>query len=287
MKILIATDGSANAIACIETLKARSYPDDTTVRLISVYDPNEYYLMGHKVSREQAQTSINTGLEKLAGCTYIKESEVIEGHPAERILEAAEHWQPDILFIGAHSQARWSDHFLGSITQTILENCLCSVAIIRTDATGNYRQEQKYLICVDDTISDTDSWVFKASRNWSNQGDFLVLNIIEPFIEHGSENPKRDAQIFLEELAKKRTEMINSVDHQIAYLKQRFPVNTIEGKVVGAMDIVETILQTAQIWQANLIIMYPHKRKGLDKFLIGSVSQEVTKRARCSVEIVR
>ena len=47
------------------------------------------------------------------------------------------------------------------------------------------------------------------------------------------------------------------------------------------------ILDEAKVWGANLIVLGSHGRKGLERFLVGSVSDAVLRHAHCSVEIVR
>ena len=47
------------------------------------------------------------------------------------------------------------------------------------------------------------------------------------------------------------------------------------------------IIDCAAEWNADLIVLGSHGRKGLDRFLLGSVSEFVARHARCSVEIVR
>jgi len=47
------------------------------------------------------------------------------------------------------------------------------------------------------------------------------------------------------------------------------------------------ILDHAEKLRVDLIVMGSHGRKGVDRFLIGSVSEAVTQYARCSVLIVR
>ena len=47
------------------------------------------------------------------------------------------------------------------------------------------------------------------------------------------------------------------------------------------------IVDAAATWNADLIVMGSHGRKGLDRFLMGSVSEAVVRHAHCSVEIVR
>jgi len=52
-------------------------------------------------------------------------------------------------------------------------------------------------------------------------------------------------------------------------------------------DAKSKILETAKEWPADLIVLGSHGRKGLEHFLLGSVSEAVARHADCSVEIVR
>jgi nucleotide-binding universal stress UspA family protein len=61
-------------------------------------------------------------------------------------------------------------------------------------------------------------------------------------------------------------------------------------KVAAAVedgDQKSKILDVAEEWHADLIVLGSHGRKGLNRFLMGSISDAVARHARCSVEIVR
>ncbi|HWQ35767.1 MAG TPA: universal stress protein [Blastocatellia bacterium] len=49
----------------------------------------------------------------------------------------------------------------------------------------------------------------------------------------------------------------------------------------------EVILDEAERWGADLIVLGSHGYRGFKRFLLGSVSQAVASHAKCSVEIVR
>jgi nucleotide-binding universal stress UspA family protein len=49
----------------------------------------------------------------------------------------------------------------------------------------------------------------------------------------------------------------------------------------------DVILDEAETWGADLIVVGSHGYHGLRRFLLGSVSQAVAAHAPCSVEIVR
>lgn len=47
------------------------------------------------------------------------------------------------------------------------------------------------------------------------------------------------------------------------------------------------ILDEAEYWHADLIVVGSHGRRGLDRLLLGSVSEAVATYAHCSVEVIR
>jgi nucleotide-binding universal stress UspA family protein len=47
------------------------------------------------------------------------------------------------------------------------------------------------------------------------------------------------------------------------------------------------ILDCADAWHADLIVVGSHGKAGLDRLLLGSVSEHIARHASCSVEIVR
>jgi nucleotide-binding universal stress UspA family protein len=61
-------------------------------------------------------------------------------------------------------------------------------------------------------------------------------------------------------------------------------------QAIGAIqrgDAKTKILDAARDWGADLIVLGSYGRKGLEHFLMGSVSDAVARHAECSVEIVR
>lgn len=57
--------------------------------------------------------------------------------------------------------------------------------------------------------------------------------------------------------------------------------------ILGEGDPRAVIMEEAKHWNADLIVLGSHGRKGLDRFLMGSVAEFVARHAHCSVLIVR
>jgi nucleotide-binding universal stress UspA family protein len=47
------------------------------------------------------------------------------------------------------------------------------------------------------------------------------------------------------------------------------------------------ILDAAKSWQADMIVLDSHGRRGLDRLFLGSVSEAAAIHAHCSVEVIR
>jgi nucleotide-binding universal stress UspA family protein len=62
---------------------------------------------------------------------------------------------------------------------------------------------------------------------------------------------------------------------------------TVDTEVRPEGDPRSAIVEAAETWRADLIVMGSHGRSGLDRFLLGSVSERVARHAPCSVEIIR
>lgn len=56
---------------------------------------------------------------------------------------------------------------------------------------------------------------------------------------------------------------------------------------VAENEIRTEILDVAEDWHADVIVLGSHGEKGLKKFLMGSVAESVAHHAHCSVQIVR
>ena len=57
--------------------------------------------------------------------------------------------------------------------------------------------------------------------------------------------------------------------------------------VVREGDARDVILDCAEEWGADLIVVCSHRQMGLKRFLLGSVAEAVARHAHCSVEIIR
>jgi nucleotide-binding universal stress UspA family protein len=115
--------------------------------------------------------------------------------------------------------------------------------------------------------------------------EVCLLHVVDPFPESlarkkGSlDSPdfvaaRLERREYAERLLSQTTEKLRSA---------RFKVSSL----IEEGDARDVILNRSKTWHADLIIVGSHGRKGLSRFLMGSVSEAVVRYAHCSVEIVR
>ena len=139
----------------------------------------------------------------------------------------------------------------------------------------------KILLAVDDkTLSEASIKALSYQKN-PEETEVHVLHVVEPI---SVSVPSQMAADFTPETAGRVKESRVVVD-EIAK-KLRAAGFKAEG-VVKKGEARETILQNASDWRADLIVLGSHGRKGIKRFLLGSVAESVARHAPCSVEIVR
>ena len=84
-----------------------------------------------------------------------------------------------------------------------------------------------------------------------------------------------------EETRRRGTEVIGRARHRLEAAHFGVRGELREG------DARHTILDCASEWDPHVIVVGSHGRRGLDRFFLGSVSEDMVRRAPCSVQVVR
>jgi len=142
------------------------------------------------------------------------------------------------------------------------------------------------LLAIDDSSYSKAVIDSVAQRPWPPESNFKVISVAEPFHPEYAGWQTNYVPLALE-AQKVMTETTSRVVHEaVARLKGVFGHDWVAGEVIEGF-IKDKILETAENWPADLIVVGSHGRKGFTKFLLGSVSEAIASHAHCSVEIIR
>jgi nucleotide-binding universal stress UspA family protein len=142
----------------------------------------------------------------------------------------------------------------------------------------------KIILAIDDLKSSQAAVEAVMAKPGSPETKVFIVHVVEqpPFMVS---REMRSHSAALKELWHETEEQAKATVNKVA---QRLRSNGfIVDPVVLKGDPKSRILDMAVKQGADLIVLGSHGRKGLDRFLMGSVSEAVTRYALCSVEIAR
>lgn len=139
MKILLAVDESTYSQAAKNALISQLHPADAEVRVLNVVEPSigEYQsadvLEGARKAKLEYASKLTSRLAReLKSAGFASEPVVEEGNATSSIVEFAEKWHPDYIFLGSHGRTGWKRLALGSVSEAVAHKVPCSVVIVRS-----------------------------------------------------------------------------------------------------------------------------------------------------------
>lgn len=153
MKVLLATEGSEFSEAAIEKCcRMFAESDNTEIRIISAVElmtpPTEPFAMSadyiqqidaaaHQQANEVVSQAEATIRERLPASSCDLTTKVVAGSPAQVIVEEAESWGADVIFVGSHGYGFWQRAWLGSVSNSVVHHAQCSVLVVRKPEASN------------------------------------------------------------------------------------------------------------------------------------------------------
>ena len=147
MKILLAVDGSDCSGAATDELAKRPWPPQSEVKVVTAVEipapvgmepwamSPDYFENLEIAVRKAGQAILDSTLLKLKTITdkTLKiSSEIIQGSPAQVIVDEAEHWGADLIIMGSRGLGIWNRLLLGSVSNAVVHHAKCSVEVVRT-----------------------------------------------------------------------------------------------------------------------------------------------------------
>lgn len=131
VRLIIGYDGTKGAEVVVETVGERFWSNDTEAKVVIVKDTT-LVRKSFNIEEEKIEEVGNRIVENL-WVKGLKVSLVIrEGNPKQILVEEAENWGADTIFVGA---TKFDDfltkHLLGSVSSAVVTRAHCSVEVIR------------------------------------------------------------------------------------------------------------------------------------------------------------
>lgn len=143
----------------------------------------------------------------------------------------------------------------------------------------------KVLLAIDGSSYSTAAVELVASRPWPPDTIVKVLMAVEPIMQPPD---IWSGMVGVEALELARKELTSQADQLVKNVAERLRQTglMVETQVSNG-DPRSIIVDQAEEWSADLVVVGSHGYTGLKRLLLGSVAQSVVSHAPCSVEVVR
>src|ERR1700752_277830 len=144
LRLLIGVDGSSYSSAAVDAVCKREWPRETEVRLLAVVDTvmtitpdplqpsaQNWIEVGDEENWEEVRRAFEPEAAKLQAAGLDAEIIIRRGNPTDEILEEAESWSENCIFLGAKGTRGINRLLLGSVSSAVAARASSSVEIVR------------------------------------------------------------------------------------------------------------------------------------------------------------
>ena len=145
LRLLIGVDNSPYSVAAVEAVCRREWPKGTEVRVLAVVDtvmamtpdPSQPSVLkwidvGDEDNWDNVRQIFEPSADKLRSAGLDAEVLVRRGNPTNELLEEAENWDSDCIFLGPKGARGIDRLLLGSVSSAVAARAHCSVEIVRS-----------------------------------------------------------------------------------------------------------------------------------------------------------
>ncbi|MGH7343385.1 MAG: universal stress protein [Candidatus Rokuibacteriota bacterium] len=289
MRVLLATDGTKDAQAAAAFLKHLPLPPSTTLRITAVAAHLDSTLdmppAGEfkRAALDEARGIAEAARARLAPLGFAIETDVGVGDPRSEIIRIADEWAADLVVLGARGMGRVKRFLLGSVSLAVARHASCSVLVVK----GRPRKLDSVLVAMDGSEDSFRAVRFLESLALSQPTRVRLLSVVERLRQPTTAPLAVRGHIVrvLKELdAERRGELDKVLERAAAELDDKITRVTRSTSTGNPADV---IVATAQSTDTDLVVVGARGLGGLSRLLLGSVSENVLRHARCPVLIVK
>jgi nucleotide-binding universal stress UspA family protein len=304
MRVLIAYDGSDCSDIAINDLRHAGLPAQCEALVVCAADT----FMPEVEGKEDIHPALKQRIEKArehanAAITVAEENgerakqlllSIFPGwnisvsaradSPSWAIVNAIEEWKADLAVVGSHGYGFFHRARLGSVSEKVVLEARCSVRVAKKpehDANNPLR-----IVLGHDGSDDAKAALNSLlSRSYPQGTQVRVISALDLRMV--------TALGFLSVFTEEMLELTRDDDHAIVQRLVDDAVAKLREKGFDASGFVDEgdpkkiLIDHAEEWQADAIIVGAHGATRTERFMMGSVSSAITSRAHCSVEVIR
>jgi nucleotide-binding universal stress UspA family protein len=287
MKVLVAVDGSHQSSHLAQALKAFS-PGNEILLLHAIHVPqlaypgtgmtvgHEFLIRAEEAMRTEGTRIIDEFLSRVPPELGKIDKRIETGPPAEVIVALAGSEKADLLMVGSRGLGMIREHVLGSVSHRVTLHSPCSTLVVKSGF-----EQIKHLLLPIEHKEDTDQAIeFLSQRPFPKDLHISLLHVLpfmQPVLPIGAlipETLKKDLHAGAEKFLGEQAARVGSLGYSVS-----------SDVITGAPS--QSIHEHAQAMNVDLILMGVRRSRGLNRFLLGSVSHSIVHHSSCSVLLLK
>jgi len=277
MNILYATDGSEGALGGARFLAALPLDLDSRIRLLTVV-PSDGPAAG-EAAFEAARTALGGPADRTTLDLRLGDT---SGEVLEAILSASEEQPTDLVVVGTRGLSSMARFFLGSVAARLARYTSCP-ALLARPLRGKL---DRVVLGVDGSACSEQAAAWLRRFPLPPQCEVRLVTVVPPMATLSSSHflvPSlfEQARAQANQEREEAQERLESLVASFAAAGKRAVAE------ISSHESTSGLLAVAEEQNADLIVVGSQGQTGIDRFLLGSVSEKVLRHAPCSVLVVR
>ena len=284
-KILLADDGSEHAKSARELVGDLPFPTGSEVTVLRAF------------ASTQAADLAPLEMALNQSCTWLQEKglqarpELLLGSPAEKIVEYAETYKPDLIVMGAKGLRATFGILLGGVAQQVVEYAVCPVLVVRAP----YHELRRILLVTEGSPSSQQAMQYLGSLALPGEAKVEVMHVLAPPPIHmvlentnfGTMQVTTPELVMEAETALREKEERDGqalLDSAVEALRS---LGLTASSVLKRGDAATEIIEYVKEQKIDLIVTGSRGLGQIRSWLMGSVSRKLVHYSGCSVLVVR
>jgi hypothetical protein len=284
-KLLLSTDGSEFSEGAVREAVKLAKIGSSKLFVLSVIETNPEFevLAPQIVEKEEEQTRDCLEQIKSTAAKEGVECEIIARHtesPFQAIVEEAEKNQADLIIMGRRGRTGLRRLLMGSVTAKVIGYSPCNVLVVPRLAEIKYK---KILVATDGSkysVAAASEAIGIAKRCGA---DLFIISVVPT--ETASPFDIVHSEMQHEMIAQKEFQDGEKNVNDLLVVARQEGVN-VKGHIIQGRPY-DVIVENSREEGVDLIVMGSHGRTGMERLLMGSVTERVVGNADCSVLVVK
>ncbi|WP_256300602.1 universal stress protein [Haloarchaeobius salinus] len=278
-EILVPTDGSECATAAVGYAEDLARHYDAAVHVLHVVDSRTAENVPQQEERGlRAEAIVEEVTEEVEAADLEVEGAVRTGVPHRTILEYVEKNDIDLVVMGTHGRTGVERYLLGSVTEKVLRRSDVPVLTVRDTDDGSVHYPFESVLIPTDGSDAADAAADVGLDVAARYGSEVhVVSVVDAF----SMGLDVRSQLMTDALEDAAAEAVESIagraDDSVARVE----------KTVGYGRPYRKLRRYVEENDIDLVVMGTHGRTGLERYLIGSVTEKIVRTSPVPVLTVR